>query len=173
MACLFSLNRISGSFVPNPAYRALKEATLAVFAGTNETLPSPSSDASTRNYVVVATGQAWNSFPGNTLLCIGPSLLLLLEKVFCLEHGGIARFVKYTSQHKFLAWWMIPAGGLRTLSSSIGECTNSTVMSSNPMYLASFMFLPACQCQQCASNCKWRSASEGIVTCSVRNLLCH
>ena len=30
-----------------------------------------------------------------------------------------------------------------------------------------------CQCQQCASNCKWRSASEGIVTCSVRNLLCH
>ena len=55
---------------------------------------------------------------------------------------AVARSVQYTSQHNPLASWMIPAG-LRTLSSSVGECTISAVMSSNLMYLASFMFLLA------------------------------
>ena len=119
-------------------------------------------------------GPAWISLPGNTLLLVHPSLLKAFESVLAQSLDSLR--VPYGARLNRRHWpdWVIPAGGMSTMSSSVGQCTNAAVMSNNPTCLTLFMFLLAANAHNARATGRGAvPEKKKIVTFSVRDLLCH
>ena len=173
---LFCLSRIGrpreATFVFHSAYRAFETAPSLSLPGPMKasllvskwlrrvvsTLPNPSRDDSTKKssprHVLVATWLAWCHF--------APSPPVAAQGIFWFSpRASDALRLPHSVRLNKSPWpgWTVPAGGMRTMNSSIGECTNTAVMSNNPMYLVSFEFLLA------ANDNSVRQTASGDVLC--------